>query len=82
VNGNYRRLRDGSFAVSMIARRKRELAWALYCAEGYAANLRTLMSVNAFTMSRHDLRVIKGMLRDAEKHALGLRALITGEGEE
>lgn len=78
-NRNYRRRTNGEFVLSLAERRKRELAWALYVSEGYAANLRSLMTVNAFTMSRHDLRVVKAMLRDAEKHALGIRALITGE---
>ena len=80
-NKNYR-INNGQHVVPMHERRKRELAWALYCAEGYAANLRNCLTWNAFTMAPADLRVVKSMLKDAEKHALGLRALISGDAND
>ena len=75
MNANYR-TKDGQFVLSFAQREQRELAWALYVAEGYAANLGHLLKVNAFTMKRHQLAAVKRAHRDAEKHALTIRQLM------
>lgn len=59
--------------VSPAQSRQRELAWALYVTEGYVANLAHLLAVNAYTMTRSDLQVIKHSRAQAEDIATQLR---------
>jgi hypothetical protein len=78
MNRNYAKRRNGEYVHSMAARRHRELAWALYVAEGYAANLRNALTVNAYTLDRAALRTLRACLQGAEQHCKALRAELTG----
>lgn len=66
---------DGTF----LQRRIRELGWALYVSEGYAANLRNIVVANAYTMSNRELAPIKKALGVAEEVCTDLRAEIARE---
>ena len=58
--------------------RQRELSWALYVTEGYVANIAHLQAVNAYTMTRADLQIIKQARKQAEDIALMLREAMGG----
>lgn len=59
MNQNYTRNKDGSFRHSMKTRRARELNWAVYITSGYVANLEHALTVNAYTMDRRALALLK-----------------------
>lgn len=56
---------------------QRELAWLLYIAEGYLANLDHALVVNAVTMEASDLAVIDGVRERAETNANELREILS-----
>lgn len=64
--------------LSIEQRRQRELAWLLYITEGYAANVRHALTVNAYTLDRTALRGMHQAIRGAESTAQNLRALLQG----
>lgn len=59
--------------VSVKQSRQREVSWALYCTEGYIGNLAHLQAVNAYTMTKADLRLISQAKKSAEVTAQLLR---------
>ena len=52
---------------------QRELAWALYISEGYAANVRHLRKVNSYTLNHRALAALDRALKAAEHTTDDLR---------
>lgn len=51
---------------SQAQSRQRELAWAMYVTGGYIGNLKHLLAVNAYTMSKDDIAVVKLAIQQAQ----------------
>lgn len=68
-----RRPRPTKRGVSILQMRQRELAWILYCTEGYAANLHKALAVNAIAFEQEDNNAVQAMITEAEGNADYLR---------
>lgn len=61
--------------------RQRELAWAMYVTGGYVGNLKHLLAVNAYTMSKTDIATVKLALQQAQGISNTLHAAMMRERE-
>jgi hypothetical protein len=54
--------------------RVQQLAWYLWIAEGYLANLRHALQVNNFALMNADVRLVRRMIRNQEQVVAAIRA--------
>lgn len=78
MNKNYAR-KKGQLVHSMAAIQHRELAWVLYIATGFEANLQRAATYNAYTMSKKHLRLLKSMQQRTEVMVNELRNSMKAE---
>jgi hypothetical protein len=54
--------------------RVQQMAWYLWIAEGYLANLRHALQANNFALMNADVRLVKRMIRNQEQVVATIRA--------